>query len=147
MRKSILAITAALLLGASGYALAEPAHPQSSTSGASSSHNPSMSYPTSSFPPSGAPNSSAQMSESQIKQRLEQQGYSNVTLHYAGTAQKNGKQVQVEVDSGGKVTEKYLRQPYISTVPSTIGRDHLIQPVGWKRAVIIVLPSLAGSTS
>jgi hypothetical protein len=25
-------------------------------------------------------------------------------------------------------------------VPSTIGRDHLIQPVGWKRAVIIVLP-------
>jgi len=27
-------------------------------------------------------------------------------LHYAGTAQKNGKQVQIEVDSGGKVTEK-----------------------------------------
>ena len=107
MRKSILAITAALLLGASGYALAEPAHPQSSTSGASSSHNPSMSDQTSSFPPSGAPNSSAQMSESQIKQRLEQLGYSNVTtLHYAGTAQKNGKQVQIEVDSGGKVTEK-----------------------------------------
>src|SRR5258705_13971076 len=105
MRKSILAITAALLLGASGYALAESAHPQSSTSGASSSHNPSMSDQTSSFPPSGAPNSS-QMSESQIKQRLEQQGYSNVTLHYAGTAQKNGKQVQIEVDSGGKVTEK-----------------------------------------
>jgi len=46
------------------------------------------------------------MSESQIKQHLEQQGYSNVTLHYAGTAQKNGKQVQIEVDSGGKVTEK-----------------------------------------
>jgi hypothetical protein len=46
------------------------------------------------------------ISESQIKQRLEQQGYSNVTLHYAGTAQKNGKQVQIEVDSGGKVTEK-----------------------------------------
>jgi len=106
MRKSILAITAALLLGASGYALAESAHPQSSTSGESSSHNPSMSDQTSSFPPSGAPNSSAQMSESQIKQRLEQQGYSNVTLHYAGTAQKNGKQVQIEVDSGGKVTEK-----------------------------------------
>ena len=106
MRKSILAITAALLLGASGYALAESAHPQSSTSGASSSHNPSMSDPTSSFPPSGAPISSAQMSDSQIKQRLEQQGYSNVTLHYAGAAQKNGKQVQIEVDSGGEVTEK-----------------------------------------
>jgi len=106
MRKSILAIAATLLLGASGYGLAEPAHPQSSTSGASLSHNPSMSDETSSFPPSGAPNSSAQMSESQIKQRLEQQGYSNVTLHYAGTAQKNGKQVQIEVDSGGKVTEK-----------------------------------------
>ena len=107
MRKSILAITAALLLGASGYALAEPAHPQSSTSGASSSHNPSTSDPTSSFPPEGAPDySSGQMSESQMKQRLEQQGYSDVTLHYAGTAQKNGKQVQIEVDSGGKITEK-----------------------------------------
>jgi hypothetical protein len=46
------------------------------------------------------------LSESQIKQRLEQQGYSNVTLHYTGTAQKNGKQVQIEVDSGGTVTEK-----------------------------------------
>jgi hypothetical protein len=65
-----------------------------------------MSDQTSSFPPSGAPNSSAEMSESQIKQRLEQQGYSNVTLHYTGTARKNGKQVQIEVDSGGKVTEK-----------------------------------------
>ena len=106
MRKSILAITAALLLGASGYALAESTHPQSSTSGSSSSHNPSTSDPTSSFPPSGAPGSSGQMSESQIKQRLEQQGYSNVTLHYTGTAQKNGKQVQIEVDSGGTVTEK-----------------------------------------
>ena len=106
MRKSILAITAALLLGASGYALAESAHPQSSTSGASSSHNPSMSDPTSSFPPEGPPHLSGQMSECQMKQRLEQQGYSNVTLHYAGTAQKNGKQVQIEVDSGGKVTEK-----------------------------------------
>jgi len=111
MRKSILAITAALLLGASGYALAEPAHPQSSTSGASSSHNPSMSDQTSSFPPSGAPNSSAQMSESQIKQRLEQQGYSNVTLHYAGTAQKNGKQVQIEVDSGGKSLRSNFGNP------------------------------------
>jgi hypothetical protein len=46
------------------------------------------------------------MSESQMRQRLEQEGYSDVTLHYAGTAQKNGKQVQIEVDSGGKVTEK-----------------------------------------
>jgi hypothetical protein len=46
------------------------------------------------------------MSESQMKQRLEQQGYSNVIFHYAGTALKNGKQVQIEVDSGGKVTEK-----------------------------------------
>src|SRR5260370_41095489 len=88
MRRGILAIATPLLLGASGYALAEPAHPQSSTSGASLSHNPSMSDPTSSFPPSGAPNSSAQMSESQIKQRLEQQGYSNVTLHYAGSLPK-----------------------------------------------------------
>src|SRR5258706_16270106 len=85
-----------------------------------------MSDPTSSFPPSGAPNSSAQMSESQIKQRLEQQGYSNVTLHYAGTAQKNGKQVQIEVDSGGKGTEKQIRQPHILTRPSTIGLRHLI---------------------
>ena len=107
MHKNILAIAAALLFGASGYALAESAHPQSSTSGASSSHNPSTSDPTSSFPPEGAPHySSGQMSESQMKQRLEQQGYSNVTLHYAGTAQKNGKQVQIEVDSGGNVTEK-----------------------------------------
>ena len=106
MRKNILAIAAALLLGASGYALAESAHPQSSTSGASSSHNPSTSDPTSSFPPEGAPRSSGQMSGSQMKQHLEQQGYSNVNLHYAGTAQKNGKQVQIEVDSGGKVTEK-----------------------------------------
>jgi hypothetical protein len=107
MRKSILAITAALLLGASGYALAESAHPQSSTSGASSSHNPSTSDPSSSFPPEGGPpHLSVQMSESQMRQRLEQQGYSNVTLHYAGTAQKNGKQVQIEVDSGGEVTEK-----------------------------------------
>jgi hypothetical protein len=107
MRKSILAITAALLLGASGYALAESAHPQSSTSGASSSHDPSTSAPTSSFPPESPPHLSVQMmSESQMRQRLEQQGYSDVTLHYAGTAQKNGKQVQIEVDSGGKVTEK-----------------------------------------
>jgi hypothetical protein len=107
MRKSILAITAALLLGASGYALAESAHPQSSTSGASSSHNPSTSDPSSSFPlEGGPPHLSVQMSESQMRQRLEQQGYSDVTLHYAGTAQKNGKQVQIEVDSGGKVTEK-----------------------------------------
>jgi hypothetical protein len=106
MRKSILAITAAVLLGASGYALAESAHPQSSTSGASSSHDPSTSDRTSSFPPEGPPHLSVQMSESQMRQRLEQQGYSNVTLHYVGTAQKNGKQVQIEVDSGGKVTEK-----------------------------------------
>ena len=105
MRMSILAITTALLLGASGYALAESAHPQSSTSGSSSSHDPTGN-PTSSFPPLGASGSSGQMSDSQIKQRLEQQGYSNVTLHYAGTAQKNGKQVQIEVDSGGTVTEK-----------------------------------------
>ena len=81
MRKNILAIAAALLLGASGYALAESAHPQSSTSGGSSSHNPSTSDPTSSFPPEGAPRSSGQMSGSQMKQHLEQQGYSNVTLH------------------------------------------------------------------
>ena len=107
MRKNVLAITAALLLGASGYALAESAHPQSSTSGASSSHDPSTSDPTSSFPPEGPPHLSVQMmSESQMRQRLEQEGYSDVTLHYAGTAQKNGKQVQIEVDSGGKVTEK-----------------------------------------
>jgi hypothetical protein len=106
MHKSILAITAALLLGVSGYALAEPAHPQSGTSGSSSSHSPSTGTPTSSFPPLGANGSSGQMSESQIKQRLEQQGYSNVTLHYTGTAQKNGKQVQIEVDNGGTVTEK-----------------------------------------
>jgi hypothetical protein len=106
MHKSILAITAALLLGVSGYALAEPTYPQSGTSGSSSSHSPSSGSPTSSFPPLSATGSSAQMSESQIKQRLEQQGYSNVTLHYTGTAQKNGKQVQIEVDSGGTVTEK-----------------------------------------
>ena len=61
----------------------------------------------SSFPPSGAPGSPGQMSESQIKQRLEQQGYSNVTMqHHTGTAQKNGKQVQIEVDGGVTVTEK-----------------------------------------
>src|SRR5258708_31502297 len=120
MRKSILAITAALLLGASDYALAESAHPQSSTSGASSSHSPSMSDQTSSFPPSGAPNSSAQMSDSQIKQRLEQQGYSNVTLHYAGTAQTNGKQGQIEVDSGGRATVKEIRPPHILTGARTL---------------------------
>ena len=62
MRKNVLAITAALLLGASGYALAESAHPQSSTSGASSSHNPSTNDPTSSFPPEGKAGSQPQTS-------------------------------------------------------------------------------------
>ncbi len=102
MRKSIFVISAALLLGASSYALAETARPQSSTTGSSSSTNPSSGSAMSSFP--GSP---GQMSESQIKQRLEQQGYSNVTMqHYTGTAQKNGKQVQIEVDGGVTVTEK-----------------------------------------
>jgi hypothetical protein len=126
MRKSTLPIAAAFLLGVSGYALAESAYPQSSTSGSSSRTNPATGSESSSFPSLGAAGSqsqsgtpdgmSGQMGESQVKQRLEQQGYSDVTLHentptpvkrdYTGTAQKSGKQVQIEVDSSGTVTEK-----------------------------------------
>jgi hypothetical protein len=106
MRKSILVISAALLLSTSSYALAESARPQSSTTGSSSSNNPSSGSPMSSFPPSGAPGSQGQMSEPQIKQRLEQLGYSNITMqHYTGTAQKNGKLVQIEVVGGVAVAE------------------------------------------
>jgi hypothetical protein len=54
MHKNILATTAALLLGVSGHALAESAHPQSSTSGTSSANKPSTAPPTTSFPTSGA---------------------------------------------------------------------------------------------
>lgn len=77
--------------------------------------------------------SGQQMTESQIKQKLQQEGYSNVTLEHAtssgssasgattgsgatrslsnppewtGTATKNGKQVHIQVDRQGQVTER-----------------------------------------
>ena len=55
---------------------------------------------------------STQMSEAQIKQKLQQEGYSNVTLRreaqpeYTGTATKNGKTVHIEVEANGQVHER-----------------------------------------
>jgi hypothetical protein len=60
MGKIIPAVTATLLLGASGYALAESARPQSSTSGSSSSTSPSAGTEGTSFPHSGAAGSQPQ---------------------------------------------------------------------------------------
>jgi pyruvate/oxaloacetate carboxyltransferase len=55
---------------------------------------------------------STQMSEAQIKQKLQQEGYSNVKLQresqpeYTGTATKNGKTVHIEVEANGQVHER-----------------------------------------
>jgi opacity protein-like surface antigen len=65
------------------------------------------------------------MSEAQIKQKLEKEGYSNIELkresstsasgsstpsaaqpEYTGTAKKNGKTVNIMVNSEGELTEK-----------------------------------------
>jgi hypothetical protein len=56
------------------------------------------------------------MTEADVKRQLEQQGYSQVQLRddtstpqkgdWNGTAMKGGKQVNIHVDSSGKVTEK-----------------------------------------
>jgi hypothetical protein len=108
-RKAI--ISAALVLGMSSFAMAQTA---TTTPGAAA----------------------GQLTEAQIKQKLQQEGYSNVELNAAsasrglagssggsttgtaagtsaagndlwtGTAEKAGKKVNIQVDSTGKVTER-----------------------------------------
>jgi hypothetical protein len=104
----IAAAAAALVLGASAMATA-----QTSTTPSPSGTQASPSATTGS---STAGSGSTTMSESDIKKRLEQQGYSDVKLKddassaqkgdWTGTAMKGGKQVTIEVDGSGKVTEK-----------------------------------------
>lgn len=97
MSKAVaIAMASALLLGAGSLA-----HAQSSTSSSPSTRSSSSSALSGS--------SSAPMNEAQVKQRLEADGYSDVSdVHkdkdgWTAKAQHNGKQVTVDVDSTGKI--------------------------------------------
>jgi hypothetical protein len=106
----IAAAAAALVLGASALATAQT----STTPSPSSSSPPAQAAPSSGSSTAGS--GSTTMSESDIKKRLEQQGYSDVKLKddasssakgdWSGTAKKGGKEVSIQVDASGKVTEK-----------------------------------------
>jgi hypothetical protein len=109
----LLALTSAVALMASpAVALAQTSATSPSTSSSESSSA-----------------TTGKMSEALIKQKLEREGYSNIELkhesstsgsgtstpgtsaassmpEYTGTATKNGKTVDIEVNSEGQVTEK-----------------------------------------
>lgn len=114
-------MSAVLLIGVSSYAMAQTSTTTPSTG------TPSAGSSTSS-------ESSGKMTESQVKQKLQEQGYSDIELKpagmsgsstsgsgsstssgssagageemWTGTAMKDGKTVNIEVDPSGTVTEK-----------------------------------------
>jgi hypothetical protein len=112
-------MSAVLLIGVSSYAMAQ------TTTTAPSTGTPSAGSSTSS-------ESSGKMTESQVKQKLQEQGYSDIQLKpasemsgsstsgsgtstssgssggemWTGTAMKDGKTVNIDVDPSGTVTEK-----------------------------------------
>ncbi len=120
MRRMALSVSAALLLGASSLAMAgQPSGVSNQTQTTvprSSERSPTTSgdMTTPNYdgkrgqPLSGT--STAPENQSQVKQRLEQQGYSNVQgIHksrdgWTAKAQKNGQQVTVNLDAKGQVT-------------------------------------------
>lgn len=100
------AIATALLLGASSLAMA-----QSTTTSPSATPAPG-SAPSMNSSSGLSGSSSAPMNEAQVKQRLEADGYSNVSdVHkdkdgWAAKAMHNGKSVTVGLDSAGKIETK-----------------------------------------
>src|SRR5262249_31523842 len=102
-----MAIAATLALGVSGLALAQtsttaPTKPGSGTTAPSAG--------TSSSTTAGS--GSSVMTEADVKQKLEKEGYSQVTDvkkdkdGYTAKAMKGGKQVMLDVDKNGKVQAK-----------------------------------------
>jgi hypothetical protein len=105
-------IAAALIVAASPLALA-----QTSTQPRTAPTSPSTAPSATTTPGTGTGTAgSSMMSEADLKKQLEQQGYSQVQLRddtsssekgdWAGTAMKNGKQVNIHVDPSGKVRER-----------------------------------------
>jgi hypothetical protein len=106
-------LAAALLLGASSFALAQ-------TSSTTTTPAPTTGAGTTGTGMTGSTtkgaSGSSMMSESQVKQELERQGYSGIKLHedtatsekgdWTGTAMKGGKEVNIHVDPSGKVTQR-----------------------------------------
>jgi hypothetical protein len=103
-----LAIAAALAMGVSGLALAQTSTPTapSTPPAARSTTQPSTTSG------SGSSSATAIHSEADVKQKLESQGYSNVTDvkkdkdGYTAKAMKDGKQVSLDVDNSGKIEMK-----------------------------------------
>jgi hypothetical protein len=132
MRNFTAAFAAALLLGASSLAIAADStspsttSPNATTGGTAGETTPaapaatggaagqSMKSPAASETPGAASGTSSRMmSESQIKQKLEKDGYTDVTGlkeekdgKWMGKAMHNGKEVTVDVDQSGTVTAK-----------------------------------------
>ena len=103
-----LTAAATLLIGVSSLAFA--ADPPKSATQPPVATAPSA-PPTTTATGTTAGSGTSTMSESDLKKRLEQQGYSSVSLkadsahkgEWAGTATKGGKPVQLHVDASGKV--------------------------------------------
>jgi hypothetical protein len=116
MRTSTSALVTAILLGVSSVVLAA----ESTTTGTTISPSATTPAPnattgatTSPSTTPGSGTSSPTMSEVQIKQKLEKDGYTNITGLKAandgawmGKAMRNGKEVTVDVDQQGMVTAK-----------------------------------------
>jgi protein CpxP len=103
-----LAIAAALMMGVSGIALAQTSTPTSPSAPPAAS----TTAPPSTTAGSGSSMPSAIHTEADVKQRLEHEGYSQVTDvkkdkdGYTAKAMKGGKQVSVDVDQKGKIEAK-----------------------------------------
>lgn len=103
-------LAAALIVAASPLALA-----QTSTQPRTAPTSPSTA-PSATTTPSTGTAGSSMMPEADLKRQLEQQGYSQIQLRddtsssdkgdWAGSAMKNGKQVNIHVDPSGKVSER-----------------------------------------
>ena len=105
MRKATIAtVAAALMFGASSIAMAQSSSRDTATPAPAMKSSPSSS--------SLSGSSSAPMNEAQVKQKLEADGYSNVSDvrkdkdGWTAKANHNGKQVTVDVDANGKIESK-----------------------------------------
>ena len=101
-----MAVAAALALGVSGLALAQTSTTQPSKPGTGTT------APSTGAPSTTAGSGSSVMTEADVKQKLEKEGYSQVTDvkkdkdGYTAKAMKGGKQVMLDIDKSGKVEAK-----------------------------------------
>jgi len=118
MRNLATTFAIALFLGGSPLALATEATPPGATAPTTLPSNATggttgQSTNTTTVPgTSNARSGASAMSETQIKQKLQTEGYSNITGlrqekgTWVGKAKKDGKEITVDVDQSGRVMAK-----------------------------------------